>query len=293
MHERIRWGRSIQGNGHYTLSAHVRVPTSLCSFFFFWKFRFFDCHLIRRLHHISCKRTLFIDDCDPMLDVRLQWLRLQCAIELGDFELADALLNHIDACFIASTTSHPIESIHLPNQMYCKIVDRSVIASELVLLNCLQLMQQCLWQPHCVSGWQQRHGIREMLLKHRQCKFESKYLSRWQQYEMLAEWHWCAGQFDECLRWCEIDLNESVQCMRLAQQRQQNANTPIVCREFLQHIRFVTVYVEHLVDGTDPRGMAKSVICFYLFIFFATEFVMFLIFALSLSLTLSLTQSSY
>lgn len=210
---------------------------------FFFGFRFFDRHLIQRLHHISCKRTLFIDDCDPILDVRLQLLRLQCAIETEDLEMANDLFNYINAYFTGPTTSpsHPIESIYLPNQTYCKLLNRSVIGNEMQLLKCLQLQQQCQWQQQQI--WQQQPCILEMLLTHRQCNFESKHLSSWQQSEMLVEWYWCAESFDECLHWCEIDLNESMQRCK------PNANNqPIVSIEFLQHIRFLTVYLEHLVD---------------------------------------------
>lgn len=214
-------------------------------------FRFFDRHLIQRLHHISCKRTLFIDDCDPILDVRLQLLRLQLAIEMEDFVMVDDLFNYINTYFTGPTTStsqtpsHPIESVHLPNQTYCKFLDRSVIGNEMELLKCLQLAQQCQWQLQCdCSCWQQQQCFLEMLLTHRQCNFESKHFGRLQQYEMLVEWYWCAERFDECLHWCEIDLNESIQRCK-----QASANQPIVSTEFLQHIRFLTDYLEHLVDG--------------------------------------------
>lgn len=222
-------------------------------------FRFFDRNLIQRLHHISCKRTLFIDDCDPMLDVRLQLLRLQFAIEVEDFEMANDLLNHINAHFSGPTTSTSpspspsIESVRLPNQMYCKLVDRSVIGNEMELLKCLQLMQQCRWQH-------QHDCFLEMLLAHRQCNFESKYLSRLEQYEMLVQWYWYAERFDECLHWCEIDLNESVHIW-LAQTSKPNATKPMISTEFLQHIRFSTAYLEHLVDE-NPCGLYTYLVDF-------------------------------
>lgn len=231
-------------------------------------FRFFDRNLIQRLHNISCKRTLFIDDCccDAILDVRLQLLRLQLSIEMEDFEMANDLLNHINTYFTDATTatatttspSHRIvECIRLPNQIYCKSVDRWIIGSEMKLIKCLQLVQQQQrrQQQQKNHQWQWQQCTLELLLTHRQCNFESKYLNTSQQYEMLVEWHWHAERFDECLYWCEMGLSECVrsawsctmlQCKQIAS-KTTTAAAPFE-QQFWQHIRFLTVYIEHLVD---------------------------------------------
>lgn len=232
-----------QGNGFRIKIYHN--PTFEILKYSFPDCRLFDHRLLQKLQNIFCKRTLLMDNCDPILHIRLQLLRLQMAIEIEDFEMANDLLNHINPYFFDA-----IECIHLPNQMFCKLVDRWTIGSEMKLIKCLQLLQS--HQRQQWHRWQMQQSALEMLLTHRQCNFNSKYLNIFQQIEMLVEWHWYAERFDECLRWCEIGLNESIRIWVL-QCKRNNATMPVT-KEFLQHIRFLTVYLEYFVDE-NQNGM--------------------------------------
>lgn len=203
------------------------------------------------------KRTLFIDDCDPIVHVRLQLLRLQMCIEIdADFEMANELLNHINTYFIDATPQ--IECIRLPNQIYCKLIDRWIIGSEMKLIKCLQQLQQFKQQQW--QQWQMHPSTLELLLTHRQCNFESKYLNSSQQMEMLVEWHWYAKRFDECLYWCEIGLNEAIRnWMQRNNGNDSNDDSDgsdgdkPVSNQFLQHIRFFISHLEHFHDE-NPNG---------------------------------------
>lgn len=205
---------------------------------------------MQHLHHALCVRHLFIVDCDPILDVRLQLLRLQMSVDMQDYDLANELLIQINAYFTDATG--PIELVHLPNQMYCKLVDRWVIASEIKLVECLrlqqQLQQQQQQQPLLLNTFEPS-SVLEMLLTHRQCHFESKYLSIFQQFEMLVECHWHAERFDECLYWCEFGLHESIRIWMLERQ----VCGKLISTQFLQHIRFLAAYLEHFYDE-NPFG---------------------------------------
>lgn len=210
--------------------------------------RFFDDRLVQRLNHATCLQNLFIVECDPILYVRLQLLRLQMFIEMEDFELASDLLNHINT--YSTDATHPIEIIHLPNQTYCKLINRLIISSEMKLVECLRLHQK--WQKQYQQQQQQsqqkqltEQSTLDMLLMYRQCNFESKYMSIFQQYEMLVEWYWHAERFDVCLHWCEIGLHKSMQW---------KMNSDLISKPFLQHIRFLITYLEHLFDENE-NGM--------------------------------------
>lgn len=186
------------------------------------------------------------------------------SIEIDDdFEMANDLLNHINKYFNEATHSS-IDCIHLPNQWYCKFVDRQIIGNEMKLMKCLQQLQH----HHCRQWhhWQMHQSTLEMLLTHRQCNFESKYLNGFQQIEMLVEWYWLAERFDECLHWCEIGLNESIRIWLLQCKRNNDdddddgvngdGKLAVFKQQFLQHIRFLTVYLEHFYDE-HQNGMFK------------------------------------
>lgn len=190
-------------------------------------------------------RNFFIDDCEAELDIRLQLLRLQLSAEMGDFEMASDLLDLIHTYFAGAMST--AESIHLANQMHCNLVDRSIIASEIELVKCLRLLQHHQTQPD-------RQSTLEMLLTHRQCNFESKYLSVFQQFEMLVEWHWHAEQFAKCLDWCENGLYEVMRSLELDRKHHI---------EYSEHIHFLATYLQHLFDANNQYGLCKYRIYFW------------------------------
>lgn len=183
-------------------------------------------------------------DCEPKSHVRLQLLRLQLSIETEDFELSSMLLNNISMYFTDET--RPIGIIYLPNQMHCNAVDQTVIAGEIELIKCLHPQQE--------HRTQQQRTL-EMLLTLRQNNFESKYLSTFQQIEMLMEIFWYDEQFAKCLHWCEIGLHVTVRCWWL--KHKMNRRKSVALALLLQHIRFMTAYLEHLCDASNQYGMCK------------------------------------
>lgn len=207
-------------------------------------------------------RTLFIGDCEPILDVRLQLLRMQFSIETEDFDMAGDLLDHIQTYFTGAVPA--IELIHLSNQMHCNLVDRSIVASEMELVKCLRLLQQHQWRWHQMQQQQPRSAF-EMVLSHRQCNFDSKYLSVFQQFEMLVEWHWHAEQFANCLYWCEIGLHESIRCWLF--EHIINGHELVASTQFSEHIRFLIVYLEHLFDENNRYGRRKYIIIIMILFF--------------------------
>lgn len=219
----------------------------VCSMIFFLypftfilsSYRLFDDHLIQSFHHILFTRNLFIVNCDPIVEARLNLLHFQFAIDTNDMELGSDLLNQINACF--TNNINPIEIILLPNQIYCTFVDPWIIANEMKLMECL--LQQTTIQRDYSNGFERLDNVESVLLKHRQYNFESKQLSIFQQFEMLLEIFWLTDRFDVCLHWCEIGLNES---MRI--RREHKAKNLPISKEFACHVQFLTIYLQELLQ---------------------------------------------
>lgn len=195
--------------------------------------------MIQDFHHILFGRHLFIvDGCDVMLDARLNLLHFQYAIEADDLELACDLLHQINAYF--TNNAHPINILRLPNQMYCKFVDPLIIAKEMEVLKCLRLFKNTIKTQLSVDV--------SMLQMFRECNFQCTDFRISQQIELLMECFWLMDQWDDCLRWCEIGLHESMRTWLYKKAKKHH-----ISQQLTAHIQFLTTYLEDLVQKNNSR----------------------------------------
>lgn len=196
--------------------------------------RFFDDRTIRQFYSIAFQKNLLLIDCDAMLEMRLNVLHFQLAIELQDYDLASDLLNRIQVVFVNPPTN--IEILHLPNQFYCPFIDPWIVANEKILLECLQQEKNLVF-----NATEQFDDVLTNLLKYQQRHFASVKLPAHLQLELLIEGNWMIDRMEECLRWCENGLHNAMttwwQCVK---NQQYPDHLP-------QHTRFLSTYLHHLL----------------------------------------------
>lgn len=182
-----------------------------------------------------------------MLEMRLNVLHCQLAIELHDYGLAMDLLDRIQMVFVDVLAN--VEILRLPNQFYCPFIDTWIVTNEKALLECLQ--QQKHIRPMapaaatvCTTS-DQFNDVLAILSKYQQRQFASAQLPVHVQMELLIEGFWVTERYEECLRWCEKGLYDSMSAWQTyAVKNQQSFSIP---DHFAQHTRFLTTYLQHLL----------------------------------------------
>lgn len=193
---------------------------------------------MQKLYHILCIKAMFVDVCEPDLEVRLLLLHFQLGIELQNIESANEMLSEIEAIF----SSNSIEEIHLPNQFYCTKIDARVISNEKNLIDCLIFQKNVhLLYSSDEFPFEKFHEIEKYILKCRQQHFEGKLLTTLDQIEILIEGYWMTDRLIECFRWCEIGLHHAIDTYWT-----YKTNKKLIPERHLQHIRFVWIYIQHL-----------------------------------------------
>lgn len=207
------------------------------------------------LNHIFIMKHVHFSNGDVLLELRLDLLHFQLAIESRDFDYSVSLLDRIQERFIDVTND--IEIIRLPNQMYCPFIDLWVIDNEKMLVKCMQL-QSDLYDYFSNEQFDIVVGI---LLKYRQRDFECSQFTAFDQMEMVLQSLWMLNRFDDCLRWCEMGLHDSV-----VKWRKGNAKTTV--QRFAQHTRFLMVYLRELLHKGYACKCPFSFFCFICHFFF-------------------------
>lgn len=193
---------------------------------------------MQKLYHILCIKAMFVDVCEPDLEVRLLLLHFQLGIELQNIESANEMLSEIEAIF----SSNSIEEIHLPNQFYCTKIDARVISNEKNLIDCLIFQKNVhLLYSSDEFPFEKFHEIEKYILKCRQQHFEGKLLTTLDQIEILIEGYWMTDRLIDCFRWCEIGLHHAIDTYWT-----YKTNKKLIPERHLQHIRFVWIYIQHL-----------------------------------------------
>lgn len=190
---------------------------------------------------MTFQKSLLQIECDSLLEMRLNVLNFQMAIELNDYDLAYDRLESIQLAFITKNC----KILQLPNQFYCPCIDSWIVTKEKSLLECFQqekdVIQIATAASVCnLSG--QFDNAMAILLKYQQRHFTSVQLPSHLQLELLIEMVWMMDKLEECLRWCEKGLNDSMstwcKCMIKNQQYPQY---------LAQHTRFLTAYLQRLL----------------------------------------------
>lgn len=207
--------------------------------------RFFDDETMSKLNHIYFMWYQFIGDCEPSLEARLHLLHFQLEIELANFNLARDILSRIRAIF--ANESNDVEIVRLPNQFYCPIIiDTWIVSNEVCLVESLSHEKAVRLYVCNDCPAEQFDDIKTIILEFRRQNFETNSLTAFDQIEILSEGYWMAERFEDCYRWCEIGLHHSTcswyEC------KANNNNQPISER-CLQHIRFVWIYLQQLLQN--------------------------------------------
>lgn len=189
-----------------------------------------------------------VKDCDVILEIRLNLLHFQYAIEINDLELANDILNQINIFF--SNNNQSIEIIRMPNQMYCPIVNAWIIASEMTVMKCLQLLKNTVQPFRSIDSYENIDDIVSILLLFRQCNFQCKHFYHSHQIEMLLECLWLIDRWEDCFYWCEIGLNESMYIWT-----QKKANNQPISKDFIAHIQYLTIYLQHILQQNNLHRM--------------------------------------
>lgn len=181
-------------------------------------------------------------DCDVILEARFKLLHFQYALDMNEVELANDILNRIYTHF-TNNDNNAIEIIHLPNQMYCPIVDSWIIANEMKVMTCLQLLKNTIEPFRSVDSYESIDDVVSVLLRLRECNFQCKHFQIYHQIELLMECLWMVDRWEDCLYWCEIGLSES----KKNRAQMKTINQPI-SKQFIEHIQFLTIYLQHILQ---------------------------------------------
>lgn len=201
---------------------------------------------MRQFYYIVFQKSLFRIDCDVMLELRLNVLHLQLAIELHEYDLAGDLLDRIQEVFVNVSTN--IEILHLPNQFYCPFVDSWIVANEKSLLECLQQEKRIVTGRKMHNTIEQFNDVLTILLKYQQRHFASVKLPAYLQLEMIVESMWMMDRLEECLSWCEKGFHDAMSAWWMCTVKNQRHPNHLP-----QHTRFLTVYLRHLLRDNSLR----------------------------------------
>lgn len=202
-----------------------------------------QCHF----YNVSFLKNLHQVDCDVMLEMRLNVLHFQLAIELHDYDLAMDLLDRIQMVFV--NVSANVEILRLPNQFYCPFIDTWIVTNEKALLECLQQQKDIRTMAEaaataCASSGQ-FNDVLAILSKYQQRHFASVQLPAYVQMELLIEGFWMTERYEECLRWCEKGLHDSMSAWQTYMVKNQQPFS--IPDHFPPHTRFLTTYLQHLL----------------------------------------------
>ncbi|XP_055312081.1 uncharacterized protein LOC129574304 [Sitodiplosis mosellana] len=201
--------------------------------------RFFDDRTMYHFYRVTFLKNVLQIDCDVMLEMRLNVLHFQLAIELHDYDLAMDLLDRIQVVFV--NVSANIEILQLPNQFYCPFIDPWIVTNEKVLLECLQQQKDVVPMAAYKSSGQ-FNDVLLILSKYQVRRFASVQLPAHIQIEVLVEGFWMTDRMEECLRWCEKGLHDSMSTWWKCTVKNQQYPDHLP-----QHTRFLTAYLQHLL----------------------------------------------
>lgn len=203
------------------------------------------------LNHMFVVKNLHISTDDVLLELRMDLLHFQLAVESHDFNYAANLLDRIQEQLI--NVSNNIEIIRLPNQMHCPFIDLWIVDHEQMLVKCLQLQTDI---EHYISIEQFDYVVC-ILLKYRQRNFECNRFTAFDQMEMILHSFWMLDRWDDCLQWCEKGLHDS-----MSKWLKGNVKSQHNAHRFAKHTQFLVVYLRHLLC---KRHACKCSMCFILF----------------------------
>lgn len=179
---------------------------------------------------------LFVPESDVLLKARFMLLQYHLSIDLSDFKTANSLLAQIQELLLGET-----KVISLPNQTYSRRIDLDIVASETGLVECA--LGEASLRKSFASG--QYDEVASSILNYRQKHFEHEHFSSFEQIEMLAEALWMTNRLDECWRWCEQGLHESVELWY------KSENRPSLFHRLPHHTQFLTSYIHSLLSHND------------------------------------------